>query len=167
MSTPWRRARGLTLIELMTVIAISAVLVSLAVPSFGAQIARTHLKAAAERLAGDLAEARFESTRRGLPLHLHFETGGDWCYSVAVASDCPCNSAQTCQIRRVDGREHKGVTLEQAGDLHFDPANGSADTLGAATLRNARGDALRVELTRLGRAKICAPDSTSLGYPVC
>lgn len=167
MRTPSRQSTGLTLIEMMVAIAIVAVLASLAVPSFGSQLARTHLKAAAERIAADLAEARFESGRRGVPMHLHFEAGAQWCYSIATADSCPCGSAQSCQIRRTQGSEHKGVLLERANDLHFDPANGTADAVAAATLRNTQGDTLRVELTRLGRAKVCAPESTSLGYPAC
>jgi len=167
MNARSRQSAGLTLIELMVAIAMVAVLASLAIPSFGAQLARIHLKAAAERIAADLADARFEASRRGAPVHVHFETGAPWCYSVATADPCACGSTQACQIRRAQGSDHKGVVLERASDLHFDPVNGTADAVAAATLRNAQGETLRVDLTRLGRAKVCAPESTSLSYPSC
>lgn len=167
MARPAARQRGLTLMELMVAVAIVAVLASLAVPSFGAQRARNHLKAAAERLAGDLAEARFEATRRGTTLHLHFERGTDWCYAVAAINNCGCGAPQPCQVRQVHGHEHKGVVLEQAVDHSFDPTSGMSSVPASVLLRSAHGETLRVELSRLGRAKVCAPGSPTLGYASC
>lgn len=161
------RGRGFTLIEALVALAIVAVLASLALPSFGAALARVHLKSAAERLAADLAEARFEASRRGTPLHVNFQTGAQWCYAVATLDACPCGSTQPCQVRAAQGRDHPGVVLESARDLHFEPADGTTALPGGVTLRSARGDVLRVEMTRLGRAKVCAPESQTLGYPGC
>jgi type IV fimbrial biogenesis protein FimT len=161
------RARGLTLIELMVVIAITAILASLALPSFGRQMARTHLKSAAERVAADLSEARFESARRGVAMHAHFEPGAQWCYTVGTAPRCTCGAPQYCAVRIVHGSEHKGVSLLAAADLHFEPVQGTADAATAAELRAADGEELRVQMTRLGRAKICAPGGSTMNYPRC
>lgn len=162
-----RPQHGLTLLEMMVAVAIVAVLASLAVPGFGATLSRLHLKSAAERVAADLAEARFEATRRGQAMHLHFEPGADWCVAVALAPACGCGSAQPCQIRLTLGREHTGVVLEQAQDLHFDPAAGTASAPAALRLVSSHGERLQVELTRLGRARVCAPDGRIPGYPAC
>lgn len=159
--------RGLTLIELMVVLATMAVLLGLAVPSFGAQLARHRLKAAAETLAADLAEARFEAARRGSALHVHVATGPQWCWTVATVSGCDCASAQACQVKTVRSGDHPGVRIEQAQDAMFDPANGAAIGEGAALLTSARGEVLRVSTTRLGRAHVCAPEAAALGYPRC
>jgi type IV fimbrial biogenesis protein FimT len=159
--------RGLTLIELMVVIAITAILASLAVPSFGRQMARSHLKSAAERMAADMAEARFESVRRGMPMTLHFEPGSQWCYTVSASERCTCGAPHHCAVRHVKGSDHKGVSLEAPFDLRFDPAQGAASVAAAARLRSADGETLRVEMTRLGRAKICAPDASTMNYPRC
>ena len=51
----------------MVALGIVAVLATLALPSFGSIVARHRLKAAAENLSMDLAELRFEATRRGRP----------------------------------------------------------------------------------------------------
>jgi type IV fimbrial biogenesis protein FimT len=161
------RPRGLTLLEMMVAVAIVAVLASLAVPSLGATLARLHLKSAAERVAADMAEARFEATRRGQAMHLHFEPGAAWCYTVAPSPACGCGSPQPCQLRQALGRDHAGVVLEHARDLHFDPAAGTASNPAAVLLRSSYGETLQVEMTRLGRAKVCAPDSAALGYPRC
>jgi type IV fimbrial biogenesis protein FimT len=162
-----RPPRGLTLLEMMVAVAIVAVLASLAVPGFGATLARLHLKSAAERVAADMAEARFEATRRGQAMHLHFEPGAQWCYAVATAPACGCGSPQPCQLRQTLGRDHAGVVLEHAQDLHFDPAAGTASIPAAVLLRSSHGETLQVEMTRLGRAKVCAPESEALGYPRC
>jgi type IV fimbrial biogenesis protein FimT len=158
---------GLTLLELLVTIALVGVLASLAVPSFGEQLARIHLKAAAERMAADMAEARFDAGRQATTMHMRFETGAPWCYAVSATPTCPCGSPSACQSRRALGSDHPGIRLDRAEDLRFDPSNGSIATPMRVTLRTARGDALNVELTRLGRAKICAPESKALGYPAC
>lgn len=162
-----RAPRGLTLLEMMVAVAIVAVLVSLAVPGFGATLARLHLKSAAERVAADMAEARFEATRRGQAMHLHFVPGTEWCYAVAAAPACGCGSPQPCQLRQALGRDHAGVVLERANNLHFEPAAGTASIPAAVLLRSSYGETLQVEMTRLGRAKVCAPEHGAPGYPLC
>ncbi len=159
--------RGLTLLELMVTLAIVAVMASLAVPSFGAQITRVRLKSAAEQLAADLAEARFEAVRRGQALSVHFESGAAWCYTVATAPACACGSPQPCQVRNVQSSAHRDVVLDQASDLLFEPTAQALDAPASALLRSSRGERLRVELSRLGHAKVCAPESVTLGYPRC
>ena len=162
-----RRQAGLTLLETMVAVAIVAVLASLAVPGFGATLARLHLKSAAERVAADMAEARFEATRRGQAIHLHFEPGTAWCYAVATAPGCGCGAPQACQLRQALGRDHAGVVMARAEDLHFDPAAGTASIPAAVQLHSSRGETLQVEMTRLGRARVCAPAHGVPGYPAC
>jgi type IV fimbrial biogenesis protein FimT len=162
------KVRGLTLIELMVTLGLLAVLASLALPSFGAHLTRQRLKAAAEALAADLAEARLLAAQRGSPLHVHFDAGADWCWTVATASGCGCAGAQpACLLKTVAGRDHPGVALVQGHDALFDPASGTAVGQGSAELRTARGERLRVELSRLGRARICSPGASLAAYPAC
>lgn len=56
---------GLTLVELMIGIAMLAVLLALAVPSFQAQIAGSQLTSASEALMGSLMQARAQAIRLG------------------------------------------------------------------------------------------------------
>jgi type IV fimbrial biogenesis protein FimT len=162
-----RRCSGLTLIELMVVLGIVAVLAALSLPSFGAQVAGHRLKAAAETLAADIAEARFEAARRGSTLHLNYNQGAEWCWAVATASGCDCRSAQPCQLKAVRSADHPGLTLAQTRNAQFDPAGSTAGGDGAALLRSSHGSELRVAVSRLGHVRVCAPGAAALGFPAC
>lgn len=166
---PGRLSQGLTLIELMVALAIVALLMTLAVPSFGSVLARHRLKAAAEQLAADLAEARLLAAQRGHALHLNLQGGAQWCWAVTSASGCDCRVVQSCQLKTVRAADHPGVTLLDGGELRI--AAPGLSTLraddGHALLQGREGAALRVALTPLGRAKVCAAGAAVAGYAGC
>lgn len=158
-------ARGLTLLELIIALAVLAVLSSLALPSMGRQIERHRLLAAAETLAADLAEARFEAARRGTSLHLEPRAGSDWCWTVTGVPGCHCAAPAACQLKTVRAADHRGVQLLAAQAVRFD-ADGRADMPIGATLE-AGGERLRVELGALGRSRICDPEGRQPRLPRC
>jgi type IV fimbrial biogenesis protein FimT len=160
-----RRARGLTLLEMMVALAIVAVLMTLALPSFGSIMARHRLKAAAEDLSMDLAELRMQAAQRGQPLHLNLNAGAQWCYALAVASGCDCRVPQGCQLKTVRAQDHPGVTLLAGQDLRIDPPPGGSS--GSALLQSSDGAQLRVGLSPLGRPKVCAPAAAVPGFAAC
>ena len=166
---PGNLTRGLTLIELMVALAIVALLMTLAVPSFGSVLARHRLKAAAEQLAADLAEARLLAAQRGHALHLNLHGGAPWCWAVTTTSGCDCRVAQSCQLKTVRAADHPGVTLLDGRELRIDaPGLGTLRAAdGHALLQGREGAALRVALTPLGRAKVCAPGAAVAGYTAC
>jgi type IV fimbrial biogenesis protein FimT len=163
--------RGLTLLELMIALAIVAVLASLALPSMGASMARQRLKAAAEGLAADLAQARQEAAHRSAPLHLSVRTGAHWCWATVDASGCDCHAALPCRLKATPAEDHPGVRLAQAAPVSFLPSGDTSLAAAASTkvaeFESERGERLRVDMTRLGRARICAPGGALPGYPAC
>ena len=159
---------GLTLIELMVALGMLAVLMTLAVPSFGSIMARQKLKAAAEDLAMDLAEMRFQATQRGTTMHLHFSSGPNWCYALALSSGCDCRVSQACQLKTVRSSDRPGVLLVDSEDAAFAPLDGQVGAHGHATLQTTDGtQRLRVTVGPLGRARLCALGPAVSGYPVC
>lgn len=163
------RERGLTLIELAVVLAVLAVLSALALPDIGARLQHQRLQAAAELLAGDVAEARFEAVRRGNALHLQAAGAGpEWCWSISATPGCGCASAQLCQLHSVHSADHPGVQLAAGGALRIDPAgSGSGSAAAVATLASPRGERLRVEISALGRPRICAVTGAWPRIPAC
>ena len=140
-----RARRGLTLLEMMVALAIVAVLMTLALPSFGSMMSRHRLKAAAEQMSMDLAELRLQSTQRGQPMHVNLSAGPQWCYALAVASGCDCRVPQGCQLKTVRAQDHPGVTLLQGQDLRIDPQPGQARRQRTAAGQRWRPAACRPE----------------------
>jgi type IV fimbrial biogenesis protein FimT len=161
-----RAWRGLTLIEIAVVVAVLAILTTMAVPTLGDRLARQRLASAGEELALDMAQARHEAAQAGQTLHLVFTPGTSWCYAVARSAGCGCASAQACQIKVVRGSDHPGVTLTSGSDASFDAAAVSLAT-GSAELLGVNGKhGLRVALSPLGRARLCSPSGLK-GYTAC
>lgn len=168
------QGQGLTLIELMIGLAILAVLLSLAVPSFQAYLQRQRLKAAALTLEVDLREARHEAVRRGAPLYLAWSGGSssaDWCYAIATQADCPCTDtgpAPACALKRVRASDLKGLSVQKVQDLRLDPGSGLTDQVGPAAVWQTRaGDRVQVAMTALGRPQVCMLEGTLQPLQAC
>ena len=163
-----RRARGLTLIELLLALGIVALLMTLALPSFGSMLARHRLKAAAEELSADLAELRLLAAQRGQALHLNLQPGTQWCYALATASGCDCRVPQHCQLKVVRAADHPGVALLAGSELSLDARQpGPLQTPAQAVLQGSEGARVHVGLTPLGRPQLCSPGGAVPGYPRC
>ncbi len=161
-----RRHGGLTLIEILVALAIVAILGLVTVPAMGTRLEQSRLSHAAEQLAADLTEARYEAARQGRPLHLLVHPGPGWCWSVATHPTCPCGQRLACELRHAQERDHGGITLAAGRAMQLSPS-GSAQQPGSATLQASSGPRLRVELTALGRPRICSEGDAVTRYPAC
>ncbi|WP_428819020.1 GspH/FimT family pseudopilin [Microbulbifer sp. MCCC 1A16149] len=73
------KQRGLTLIELLVTMAVLAIIVGIAVPSFNTMVQNQRSLALGEDLAGALNFARSESVKRGARITLCGTTNGSEC----------------------------------------------------------------------------------------
>ena len=161
-----RTSAGLTMIELAIALAVMAILGAIAVPSLGARLERQRLNTAAQTLAADVANARFEAARGGRPLHFSLQGGAQWCWAVSADSACPCGAKQGCQLRNVSVAEFPAVQLAETHDVVLEPS-GSSQAATVATLESKRGDQLKVQVSALGRARVCAVKGTFPQLPAC
>jgi type IV fimbrial biogenesis protein FimT len=164
------RVRGLTLMELMVTVAILAILVALAVPSFNSFLAKGRLSGAAEVLAQDLQLARSEALRRNDAVTISFSSGAAWCYgSVAGATACTCTPTNTCTLRRVDNTDYSGVTMAAsfaANTAAFTARHGLANT-GTVEFTHPNAGTLRVSLGAAGQVSICSTLGGLAHHPAC
>lgn len=71
-----RRARGFTLIEVLTVLALLGILTAMAAPSLVGFVQQSKRRAALDRVATDIAYAKLLAVRTGRRVELRFTGGG-------------------------------------------------------------------------------------------
>ncbi|PKO39027.1 MAG: hypothetical protein CVU33_06565 [Betaproteobacteria bacterium HGW-Betaproteobacteria-6] len=79
MPKPSIRQSGLTLVELMVTLAVLAILLSIAVPSFQSAIATSQLTSSTNDLIATLAQARMEALRQGKRVTVCISSNGTQC----------------------------------------------------------------------------------------
>ncbi len=161
-------ARGLTLIELVFALGVLGLLVSLAMPPFGEAVARARLRSAAEDLALDLAATRLESLRPGAgTLHVTVQPGTAWCWAIGPVPQADCRGAAPGAYKVVHGEDYPGITLAAGASASFEGNQHIAGITLAAEFVSPQGQALRVHMTPLGRASICAQTGGPGDYARC
>lgn len=166
------RSAGFTLIELMIAVALVALLLTVAVPSFQSLRQEQMVKAAAQAVYTDVMLLKSEAIKRNSSLSLIvFNSGAsNWCYRIAIDGAGSCTGcSDTCSSldgrKGVDASEFAGVNLTTSysgGKLTFSPRRGTMPS-GNITLAG-NGVSMKVMTSNLGRVSTCA--ITSLGGEV-
>lgn len=172
-------SRGFTMVELMVTLAVLAILLAMAVPSFRDFAERSALRGAADNVVGVIAAAKEEAVKRDSLVRVDFKEVGDgFCVGAAAvattaAAGCDCSST-TCPVGEfpANSGELRSVTLIDTpafgGDTAFviDPKTGMladfTDTGGIA-LQVPRGYGVEVQVNAMGRASLCTPSKISDG----
>ena len=177
--------RGFTMIELMIVVAVIAVAVALAAPSFRGLLAKKRIEGVASELATDLQYARSEAVSRNATVRVTFGTG---CYLLTAqpdgsspASTCsqtsgPTLGAGAVNIKHVQLQSGATASLSPNASLtyiEFDPVRGIASFStgsgsGSVNINSSIGSwQLRANVTAVGSMSLCTPGGTVTGYVSC
>jgi type IV fimbrial biogenesis protein FimT len=155
-----RRARscgGFTVVELLVVMAIVAVLASLAAPSFAELFARRRLEGAATDLSTDLHFARSQAVSDRGAVSL-VTGGGGTQYTITGGAGV----LKTVTLPA-------NVTATDAVTVVYDPLRGmltgAAQQIGLASTRTAA--TLQVSVNTMGRVNLCSPGASLKGYASC
>lgn len=185
-----RSLRGFTLIELMVTVAVLAILMTLAAPSFADFFQRYRLRGAADDVASLLVTARTEAMTRNRDVSVVFK-GSDaaWCVgaimaaepttlgdAVGAAPDCNCTG--DCMIggrvTEAHGSDYAGVArVVTPASFVFDRLTGAVSPLSAAGTTSFKSPnqkyTLAVDVSPLGRGQLCVPDGepAMAGFPAC
>lgn len=152
--------RGFTLLEVAAVMAITGIVLAMAVPSYANFAARQQLRAAGETLALDLRMAREESLR-GASVFISYRAGREWCWGISHGQPCDCSKGgvPVCSISRGVAADYPRVELRPGESLQFEPGMGRLLAAGQTELATSAGHRLSVQTNLMGRSHLCGPDA--------
>lgn len=181
---------GFTLVELMVAVAVLAVMLALAVPSFTDFFDRSRVRGAADGLVSLIATARGEAVKRSR--NVTVSMGGSttaWCIGAneaatpaaaaefAASAACDCTSSSECFVdgvrRAASESDFPGVQVSAVTmSFVFDGKLGNVATLDARSvdLTSPAGKyTVRMNVSPLGQSTLCVPSGAlSLsGVPSC
>jgi type IV fimbrial biogenesis protein FimT len=174
------RLRGVSLIEASIAMAIAAICLGAAAPSFRGLIEKQRLDGAAAQLASDLHFARAEAVARNTPLRLTLHQAA-WgtCYVIhtGAAHDCRCQATGSaiCRgeadaVKTVQWPSDQGISVQSAvSSLLFDPLHGTSTPAGTLKVVAASGRAVHHVVNIMGRVRTCSPQGGAAvaGYRSC
>lgn len=160
--------RGFTLIELMVTIAVLAILLTLAAPSFATLLRQWRLTSAAETLAGDLRLARSTAIRTSRPVTLcarngdECGAGGNWATSGwLMFSDLNdnglLNAGEPLIVQR--GPQSGIASINRASPLRFrnnGSLSGATAGLNVVPAGEASQTGVSINVTAMGRVSVVA-----------
>ncbi|MES1930385.1 type-4 fimbrial pilin related signal peptide protein [Salinisphaera dokdonensis CL-ES53] len=163
--TNHQRARGFTLLELLVTIAVAAILLAIAIPSYRSVVQRNAMAATVNDLVGDLNYARSQAVTRGQRVYVckssgnsACNAGGDWSQGWLVYVPDPDSTTPTrANTLRVRGALEGQITISGNNNVDsvafFDPNGFAMGSIGTFTA-NADSTAQQTEIVISGTGRI-------------
>ncbi len=168
-----RNNSGFTLTELLTVVAISAILAVMAVPSFQETLRAKRVEAAAEVLLAALQNAKMEALKTNSDMRIVFSPTtlnafqDTWCYGMTKpgTANCDCNAANSCATGSVvRSTDYTGVSVKYntSNTRLFTSLRSTTNTSGTVTFNGGNNKTLGIITSTSGRNRMCRPTGTTM-----
>lgn len=157
------RQRGLTIIELMIGLTITAVILAIGVPSFGVWVQNTRVRNAADAIVNGINLARGEAVRRNTAVMFEVDSGSGWVVSVGgnTIQERPAIDGST-DVNVAPNTGATQVTFNGVGAVVAnDDASASltqVDVTSNLVTESQGGRPLRVMVSRAGSIRMCDPN---------
>ncbi len=181
-----KRQAGVTFSELLITLSISAILLTIAVPSFSQFVAKRSVAGAANLVATFIENAKMESLKRSEFATLNYqntEGGMDWCIGVVMGKDTTCDcmaetpqclvdSAPMVLSNETYSKFNDLSMVFDDGNVSFDPVRGilsdSESSVSLQIQHNNEEFLVKITLNATGSVSKCSPAGKKLvGYPTC
>lgn len=181
------KPRGFSVVELMVTLAILAILLVVAVPSFTGLMDQRRLKNQTEAIRDYFRIAKSEATRQSS--HSTASTGyklvsatvnptAPWLIGLSNSTTA-CTDAASCQINQANGAQTYLLRADECSACTLTTGSGATVVMSFSmrgVLRNGAntitvtsplGRSLRIDVNAIGRTSICAPSGNVSGYATC
>lgn len=193
--SPRLRDRGVTLIELLVAVAVIAIIVTVAAPSFRDMIQMQRLRGITAQLVTDLQFARNDAVSRGTLSRFSFQSDASMsCYSIYTSAvsntrcDCRLGAGAACgvgnaEIKTVQIPRSLAVEVSipiaefdtafafdnVSGGLFVIPTDSAARPFDDIKIESFIDSArkLVVRINGAGRSLVCSPPGSTMTEPAC
>lgn len=167
---------GFTLVEMAVTVAVLAIILSVATPSFTNALDSTRLKSQAMHVIDVIEFAKSEATKSGVTRN---STAGTWNTTVTISVTGGSNWSVTAQSidgqgnatqRKASHNDVSGVSIQSPNTatmtMNFRRIiTGDIDT--PIVLESAKGRQVQVSVSATGRVTTCAVGTALGGFPLC
>lgn len=187
-TSPCASSRGITLIEVLVVVALLGIVAALVAPSFQGMLARQRVQGINAELVGDIQFVRSQVIARNDRVRITFGSNANMtCYTIhtsAVTGTCRCTETpgRAClkpdgsawegvnEIKTVQIRRETSVTVSPSPlpRILFDVPDGRPNRSDfRVDVASSRGGTMRTSVGTTGRPVACSPDGSITGAPAC
>ena len=172
------RQRGISLIENLIVLAVTAITAGIALPSLDQTRELRRLEAAAAQVRSDLQMARSLAVARNETLRVTFVGPAESnCYVIHTGSigncSCTADGNAVCVgnpelLRVVHLDANTGLRLQSsARSIAFDAVKGTITPTATVRMLSSNGSAIHQVINVMGRVRTCSPAPALSGFSPC